>query len=314
MILGIDEVGRGCWAGPLVIGAVVLGEAKIDGLTDSKALTAKKRLMLATEIEAKAQAIGLGWVSAEKIDEIGLAEALKLGCRLAVEQIKTPYHEIIIDGTSNFLAGTGKASYVTVLKKADLLIPAVSAASIVAKVARDQFMVEQAEQFPQYDFASNVGYGTLAHRQAIQKHGACELHRLSFKPLRPYAGKQKVKSGNKNIETTKAIGDLAETVVANELERRGHEIVARNWRTKWCEIDIVSLLDDQLFFTEVRYRKNAKFGDGLASITRKKQRQIRFSAEVFLAKNSQYSKLKPVLLVADISGQPAEIQQIVEII
>jgi ribonuclease HII len=103
MILGIDEVGRGPWAGPLVVGAVVLGGAIIEGLTDSKKLTKKRREVLEKEIFMHAEAIGLGWVSAEEIDTIGLSEALRLATRRAVEQITVPYHEIIIDGTVNFL-------------------------------------------------------------------------------------------------------------------------------------------------------------------------------------------------------------------
>ena len=140
MILGIDEVGRGPWAGPLVVGAVVLGGATIEGLTDSKKLSKKRRDVLDIEIREKAAGFGLGWVPADEIDRIGLSQALKLATRIAVEQIKVPYNEIIIDGTVNFLAETGKGKYVTTMKKADLLVPSVSAASIIAKVARDNYM------------------------------------------------------------------------------------------------------------------------------------------------------------------------------
>lgn len=117
MILGIDEVGRGPWAGPLVIGAVVLGGERIEGLTDSKKLTKKRRDALNIEIRQKAAGYGLGWVSASEIDEIGLSESLRLATRRAVEQITTAYHEIVIDGTINFLADTSKGIYVTTMKK-----------------------------------------------------------------------------------------------------------------------------------------------------------------------------------------------------
>src|SRR6478609_3044895 len=99
MILGIDEVGRGPWAGPLVVGAVVLGGQPIDGLTDSKKLTKKRREQLDVIIRDQAAGYGLGWVHANEIDELGLSECLKLATRRAVEQITSPYHEIIIDGT-----------------------------------------------------------------------------------------------------------------------------------------------------------------------------------------------------------------------
>lgn len=186
MILGIDEVGRGPWAGPLVIGAVVLGDAPIEGLTDSKKLTKKRRDELDVIIREQANAYGLGWVSAPEIDEIGLSAALILATKRAVEQITVPYHEIIIDGTINFLKDTSKGQYVTTLKKADLLIPSVSAASIIAKVARDNYMVEQGLIYPDYKFDTHVGYGTAVHRTAIEQHGVTPLHRLSFAPLAKY--------------------------------------------------------------------------------------------------------------------------------
>jgi ribonuclease HII len=186
MILGIDEVGRGPWAGPLVVGAVVLGGAKIDGLTDSKKLSKKRREQLNVVICEQAAGYGLGWVSADELDEIGLSEALRLATRRAVEQIAVPYHEIIIDGTINFLSNTSKGEYVTTMPKADLLIPSVSAASIIAKVARDAYMAEQDDIYPGYGFGGHAGYGVAKHRAAIDKLGVTPLHRLSFAPLVKY--------------------------------------------------------------------------------------------------------------------------------
>jgi ribonuclease HII len=311
MILGIDEVGRGPWAGPLVIGAVVLG-CEIEGLTDSKKLSAKRRAKLASEIHERAAAVGLGWVHADEIDAIGLSRALVEATKRAVEQINVPYHEIIIDGTINFLADTGKGQYVTLLKKADLLIPSVSAASIVAKVARDEFMVRQEELYPDYGFAAHVGYGTATHRAAIERYGITPLHRLSFAPLAKYASdmvagpatpsapknspdklKQFLGATPRRVTrlidasqpTTKQIGDKAETVVAEYLQSNGHEIVERNWKTKFCEIDIVSQKDDCLYFTEVKYRKNTNQGGGIAAITPKKLKQMKFAAEYYALKH-----------------------------
>jgi ribonuclease HII len=183
MILGIDEVGRGPWAGPLVIGAVVLGDANIEGLTDSKKLTKKRREELDPLIREQAAGYGLGWVHSDEIDEIGLSEALRLATIRAVEQIKAPYHEIIIDGTINFLQDTTKGKFVTTLPKGDLLIPSISAASIIAKVARDNFMTQQDLAYPGYNFKSHVGYGTAAHKKAIDELGVTPLHRRSFAPI-----------------------------------------------------------------------------------------------------------------------------------
>lgn len=185
MILGIDEVGRGPWAGPLVVGAVVLPDNyTIEGLTDSKKLSAKRRTELDAQIRTQALGWGLGWVYPAELDEIGLSAALRLATIRAVEAVRVPYHEIIIDGTINFLLETTKGKYVTTLPKADLLIPAVSAASIIAKVARDAYMEEQAVMYPEYGFESHVGYGTAKHQQALMSHGVTPIHRTSFAPIK----------------------------------------------------------------------------------------------------------------------------------
>ena len=184
-ILGIDEVGRGPWAGPLVVGACVLKEP-IEGLTDSKKLSPKRREILAKEIQAKAFC-GLGWVYAEELDKIGLSAALRKACRLAVKEVQATganFNEIIIDGTINFLSDTALVHYTQILPKADFLIPEVSAASIIAKVARDHYMqTVVAEKYPGYGFEKHVGYGTAAHKAAIAKLGVCPEHRHSFKPI-----------------------------------------------------------------------------------------------------------------------------------
>ena len=194
MIIGIDEVGRGPWAGPLVVGAVILDGVEIDGLNDSKKLTKKRREALDMIIRDQAMAWALGWVSAHELDEVGMSQALRLATRRAVEQIQAQCREkslavdqIIIDGTVNFLADTALEKYVTVMAKADGLVPSVSAASIIAKVARDAYMSEQGQVYPGYGFASHSGYGTAKHRAAIERLGVTPLHRLSFAPLAKYA-------------------------------------------------------------------------------------------------------------------------------
>lgn len=300
-ILGLDEVGRGPWAGPLVIGACILpreasGElpAWTVDLTDSKKLTEKKRTALAEVILDKAPATGLGWVSSREIDSLGLAESLKLAARRAVSEVKlknAPFTEIIIDGTVNFLAGTPLERYVTTLKKADLLIKEVSAASIIAKVARDAYMTSLATVYPGYGFERHVGYGTAAHRAALAQLGPCPEHRNSFKPIqRPQ-------------RTTTEIGRKAETIVANYLARQGHTILARNHKTPFYEIDIISTKADKIYFTEVKYRKSQSRGTSLEMIDRKKLQQMTFAAEAFLkyspALKAAYS---PLLAAASVSG------------
>lgn len=317
MILGIDEVGRGPWAGPLVVGAVVLGGKTIDGLTDSKKLSKKRREQLDVEIREKAQGFGLGWVEAGEIDQIGLSESLKLATIRAVEQVKVSYDEIIIDGTVNFLAETGKGKYVKTMKKADLLIPSVSAASIIAKVARDNFMAQQDEIYPGYKFGSHVGYGTAAHIAAIEGLGVTPLHRLSFAPLKKYAKKRQGSVSHEDARkndfiTTKQLGDIAEGVACENLVNIGHKILDRNWRTKLCEIDIVSRYQDCIYFTEVKYRKNTNYGGGMAVITNKKIKQMKFAAEYY-ATSKNIIDINLRLLVISLSDQPPAIDELIEV-
>lgn len=308
MILGIDEVGRGAWAGPLVVGAVVLGSNNIDGLTDSKLLTKKRRDMLNDEICEKALGVGLGWVWPEEIDDIGLGQALCLATRRAVSDVNCSYHEIIIDGTVNFLAGTSLGPYVTTMKKADLLISSVSAASIVAKVARDRYMSQRDDLYTGYKFASHVGYGTAAHRSAIEKLGVTPLHRLSIAPLQKYKpalGDEKSTSKIKITQkTTRQIGDNSETAAALALKETGHEIVERNWKTKWCEIDIITKKEQCIYFVEVKHRKNDSAGDGLEAITPKKLQQMKHAAELYVLKNKLQNLDRGLIAVATTGDKP----------
>ncbi len=179
MIVGIDEVGRGCWAGPLVAGAVLLREP-IPGLKDSKKLTKLAREKLDAVIRVEAIAYGIGWVTPAEIDELGLTAAVGLAMHRAMSEITATYDEVIIDGNINYFPELPNAR---ALIAADNLIPEVSAASIIAKVARDKFMHEQSTAFPGYGFDKHVGYGTLLHRSALKERGLCALHRRSFKPI-----------------------------------------------------------------------------------------------------------------------------------
>lgn len=180
MIVGIDEVGRGCWAGPLVAGAVVLN-GPIPGLNDSKVLTKLQRTVLSEIVLSKAAAVGLGWVSPQEVDTLGLTSAVRVAMQRAVAQIEITFDEIIIDGNYNFLADDARAK---TLIRADATVPAVSAASIVAKVARDSWMCTQAaKEYPDYGFEKHVGYGTKLHRDMLIQHGVCVLHRQSYRPI-----------------------------------------------------------------------------------------------------------------------------------
>ena len=299
MILGIDEVGRGPYAGPLVIGACILGDWQnsenaewIEKLTDSKKLSAKRREELYVLIKEKALATATGWASSAEIDEIGLSEALRLATRRAVEQIqktKVPFSEIIIDGTMNFLAGTKLEKYVSTLKKGDFLVKEISAASILAKVERDKYMVELDMVYPKYGFGKHVGYGTAAHQKAMEEFGLTPEHRRSFRPVREIA---------ENKITTKQLGDRGEQVVVDYLVTAGHEIVARNYKTKLFEVDIISRKDRALYFTEVKYRGGSDYGAALDFIDKKKQQKMHLAVVGFLTTHPEYADFRPTLAVA----------------
>ena len=299
MILGIDEVGRGPYAGPLVIGACILGDWQnsenaewIEKLTDSKKLSAKRREELYVLIKEKALAAATGWVSSAEIDEIGLSEALRLATRRAVEQIqqtKVPFSEIIIDGTMNFLVGTKLEKYVSTLKKGDFLVKEISAASILAKVERDNYMAKLDVVYPKYGFGKHVGYGTAAHQKAMEEFGLTPEHRRSFRPVREIA---------ENKITAKQLGDRGEQVVVDYLETSGHEIVARNYKTKLFEVDIISRKNEMLYFTEVKYRSDHDFGEALDFIDKKKQQKMHLAVEGFMATHPGYADFRPTLAVA----------------
>ncbi len=192
MTIGLDEVGRGCWAGPLVAAAVVLDDNSpvIIGLNDSKKLSRLQRQKLDTIIRAEAAAIGIGWVWPKAIDISGITAAVKSAMQQAMEQVvghmqglnNGHAYDIIIDGNYNFLPEYASAQ---TMVGADGLVPAVSAASIIAKVARDRYMADRAAaEYPRYGFEKHVGYGTAQHIAMLKVHGVTPLHRMSYKPIK----------------------------------------------------------------------------------------------------------------------------------
>lgn len=182
MIIGIDEVGRGCWAGPVVAAAVELpSDHKIVGLNDSKKLSAKSRESIARQVIDSSTQYGIGWVWPREINSLGLTEAVRLAMQRAVDELNITDQPIVIDGNYNFLP---HLKNVTTEIKADATVPAVSAASVIAKVARDAYMQKLSLKYPQYGFEKHVGYGTKVHIEALREFGVVStIHRLKYKPI-----------------------------------------------------------------------------------------------------------------------------------
>lgn len=181
LIAGVDEVGRGPLVGAVVAAAVILDPANpISGLADSKKLSEKKREVLALEIKAKALSWGIGRAEAAEIDAINILQATFLAMERAVASLSVTPDHLQIDGNR-----CPDLPYsMEAIVKGDSKIAAISAASIIAKVARDAEMVALDKRYPEYGFASHKGYPTKKHREALLKHGAISEHRTSFKPVK----------------------------------------------------------------------------------------------------------------------------------
>lgn len=179
IIAGIDEAGRGPWAGPVVAGCVVLNK-KFDQhvLKDSKKLSAKKREEIYEKIIQNCE-YGIGVVHEGEIDEIGIKKATEKAMNMALSCLKKKPTEILVDGNDKFTFPIKHKSII----KGDEKIPAISGASIIAKVWRDKLMNLYHEAYPQYQFNLHKGYGTKKHQDSLKKYGICPIHRKSFKPI-----------------------------------------------------------------------------------------------------------------------------------
>jgi ribonuclease HII len=180
LVAGVDEAGRGPLAGPVVAAAVILDQRQpINGLADSKKLTALRREKLFDEIRAKALCCSIAQASVEEIDRLNILQATLLAMRRAVEGLRLKPNKVLVDG--NRLPDIGLPAQAIV--GGDALVPAISAASILAKVHRDRWCLELDQLYPQYGFAKHKGYGTAAHLAALKAHGPCAEHRISFRPV-----------------------------------------------------------------------------------------------------------------------------------
>ena len=178
-VAGVDEVGRGALAGPVVTAVVVLDrDWSVPGVDDSKRVRADRREALYPEITGKARAWGVDFVENEIIDEINVLQATKLSMERVVDALPMEPDVVLVDALPLRLRVRSVA-----IVRGDSLSIAIGAASIVAKVTRDRWMAEAAERYPQYGFEEHKGYGTARHLAALGKHGSCPLHRKTFRPV-----------------------------------------------------------------------------------------------------------------------------------
>ena len=182
LIAGVDEVGRGPLVGPVVTACVILPDKfNLEGLTDSKKLSEKKRDFFYDEIKRQAISIGIGIVSNEEIDKINIYEATKVAMKQAISNCDVKPEHVLIDAMKLDLDIPS-----TSIIKGDLLSISISAASVIAKVTRDRMMYELDKKYPMYDFKSNKGYPTKKHMEAIKKYGIIPEHRKSYGPVKEY--------------------------------------------------------------------------------------------------------------------------------
>jgi len=182
-IAGVDEVGRGPLAGPVVAAAVVLPKDGIGiELFDSKQISSKKREDLYGSILSKALGVGVGIIGQEEIDQLNILQATLRAMVAAVRNLCLSPDLILIDGLQSLRLPISQKP----IRKGDQLSNSIAAASIIAKVTRDRMMLEWHEKYPRYNFAKHKGYGTKEHRRAIEKFGVCELHRKTFRGVKEY--------------------------------------------------------------------------------------------------------------------------------
>lgn len=181
-VAGIDEVGRGAWAGPLTVAAVVLpvGGRAPAGIRDSKQLTAARRTVLAERLLGWCVGVGVGHAWPEECDRLGMSEAQRLATRRALVDLALPVDHVLVDGTWDFVGGASYRGHVTRIVKGDRRSRSIAAASIVAKATRDAWIVEVAPQFEMYSFETNKGYPCPRHERALLGYGPSSIHRLSW--------------------------------------------------------------------------------------------------------------------------------------
>ena len=266
LIAGVDEAGRGPLAGPVVAAAVILPNYyDLKGLDDSKKLTPKKRSQLFVEIQHQATAIGVGVVAAAEIDKTNILQATHQAMKMALGRLKPRPDQAVIDGhalPSQIIPNKG-------VIKGDQTVDVIKAASIIAKVTRDNMMEQYDIIFPAYGFRKHKGYGTREHMDKLRLNKACVIHRKSFKPV---ASAMPTLSW---LRKEDGIGQWGEQTAAVYLLERGYEIVAMNVHCDpYGEIDIIAEKDGIIIFVEVKTYSKKQLGTPAQNIDQNKLKKL----------------------------------------
>ena len=267
-LCGIDEAGRGPLAGPVFAAAVILRpEPVIEGLNDSKKLTAKRREALYEIITRQAAAYAIAYVDAETIDRVNILQATFLAMRQAMADLPQPPALALVDGNRD--PGLGVPTELIV--GGDGQSASIAAASILAKVARDRTMLRLAEAYPEYRFDKHKGYGTPLHYELLRTYGVSPIHRKSFlRKMQP---------------APPALGPMGERYTAGYLEKAGYTILAHNYRSRYGEIDLIACDSNHLLFVEVKTRTEHAMVEGRQAVDRRKQTRILRTALQYLSEH-----------------------------
>lgn len=266
-VAGLDEVGRGCLAGPAAAGAVILppkpDPALADVVRDSKQLSARQREAAYEVISKSAAAYSVGWTTPAEIDRIGIVPSVRLAMRRAIAHLPTSPDSLLIDALTLRELNLPQKSII----RGDSKSLSIAAASIVAKVERDRLMSNLSEEYPDYGFESHKGYGTERHLAAIRRLGPCPEHRMSFSPLNQ-APKRRFDAN------TSTVGAWAEAFAASEMRDRGMKVVERNFRTRFGEVDLIATAGNTLVFVEVRARRSTGFATPAETVSGAKAQRL----------------------------------------
>ena len=297
-VCGCDEAGAGPLAGPVYAAAVILPPgADIPGLDDSKKLSEKRREALYGVITATATAWSVARVEAAEIDATDILSARMKAMQTAIDALPARPDMALIDGNRDRGQSAEIVTPHRLIVGGDGKSASIAAASVLAKVSRDRYVVAELDRrYPQYGFAKHKGYGTKAHYAALDKYGPCPEHRKS------YLKKWEARTRSDTV-TPKARGDIGENIVARYLTERGFEILSRQWRCQYGELDLVARAPSGLIcFVEVKLRKRGAIVSGREAVDARKRERLRKTALCWL---SGYDADAPARFdVAEVRAEP----------